>query len=254
MDETQAVGNEAPVEQTDTVESQSSEASQNTNQAPEATQGEAPAKEVEAPEVKVEDTAEEKLYAGKYKTAEDMEKAYQELNSKFTNTSQEKAELAKILNEAFSSPEPASQQRPETDDYYQEESNPADQKIEALERKTAVQSFIISHTDADPATMQKVLSEDPLVAQINGHEAKLEYAYLRSQSLSSQAAIAAAEKRGADQTQAKIAEKQVAQVESATSAEQVDEKSELKNKAMTGKPDERKSARLEYIRKHLTNI
>lgn len=252
MDDTQAVGNEAPVEQTDTVESQSSEASQNTNQAPEATQGEAPAKEADVTEVKAEDTAEERLYAGKYKTAEDMEKAYQELSSKFTNTSQEKAELTRILNEAFVSPEPT--QGSDTDSYDLEESDPATVRMEALERKSAVQSFILSHNDADPASMQKVLSEDPLVSQISGHEAKLEYAYLRSQSLSSKQAIAEAEKRGADQTQAKIAEKQVAQVESAKSAEQVDEKTELKNKAMSGNPDERKSARLEYIRKHLTNI
>lgn len=46
---------------------------------------------------------EEKLYAGKFKSPEDMEKSYQELQSKFTKTAQEKAELERL---ALSQQEP----------------------------------------------------------------------------------------------------------------------------------------------------
>lgn len=243
--DTQTPASDAP--QVDTAEVQSSEASQNTNQAPDAAQ------EVKAPEVKAEDTAEEKLYAGKYKSVEEMEKAYTELNTKFTTTAQEKAELNRILNEAFDTADVATNPAPEVNDYAGEEPA-ADPRLESLERKTAVQSFILSHNDADPASMQQVLKSDPLVNQIIGHEAKLEYAYLRSQNMSKANAIAEAEKRGADQTQAKIAEKQIAQVESAQNADQTNETRDLHTVATTGTPQERKAARLEYLKRNLANL
>lgn len=244
--ETTAPQTEEP-EATDTsTQADTSDAGTQTDEAPEAT----PAVE-EQPEVKATDTAEEKLYAGKYKTVEEMEKAYQELNSTFSKTSQEKAELSRILNEAFAAPEPSSAP-PSQDDLYQEESNPVNQEIESLKRQTAVQGFIMNHQDADASQMGKILAEDPLVKQISGHEAKLEYAYLRSQNMAQSKAIAEAEKKGAQATQAKIAEKQVAQVETAgKTAERTDEKSELQERMSTGPVEQREKARREYIKKYL---
>lgn len=210
--ETQTTGSDAPqdTQSQDTANIQPSEASTQENDTPKATQ----ATEEKQPEVKAEDTVEDKLYAGKYKTVEDMEKAYQELNSKFTNTSQEKAELARILNDAFLTPEPTPQPQ-QAENYnqeYPEESSP-NPEIEDLKRKSAVQSFIIAHPEADPVSMQKVLSEDPYIGQITGHEAKLEYAYLRSQNMAKAKAIEEAQRTASETTQAKIAEKQSAQVE-----------------------------------------
>ena len=250
QDDTQSTGTDAPAV-ADTVDTQATEANvQVSDGAPEA-----PQENKETPEVTATDTAEEKLYAGKYKTVEDMEKAYAELNSKFTNTSQEKAELAKILNEAFLAPEPA-QQAKELDEYdAPEESNPLNQEIDNLKRVQAVQNFVLLHPEAEASTMQKVLSEDPLVNQIASHEAKLEYAYLRSQNMGQSKAIAEAEKKGAQATQAKIAEKQTAQVESAQAAEKTDANTELYEKA-TGNysREDRDAARKAYIRKNLVNL
>lgn len=221
------------------------------NQAPEATQ----ANTEEATSVNATDTAEEKLYAGKYKSVEDMEKAYQELNSKFTNTSQEKAELSRILNEAFAIQEPVAQPVANVDDSYIDEPDPVNQEIETLKRNQAVTMFVMNHQDANPADMQQVLTTDPLVRQISGHEAKLEYAYLRSQSMTQQKAIAEATKTGAQAATAKLAEKQVAQVESAQqSTAQVDETADLKQRMQTGTLTEREAARREYIKKNLVNL
>lgn len=209
VDDTPAPQVQDPVVTDTSQPTEVSETSTQTNEAPEAT----PAQEEKQPEIKAEDTAEGKLYAGKYKTVEDMERAYQELNSKFTNTSQEKAELSRILNDAFMTPEPQPQVAPQ-EEFYQEESN-VNPEIEELKRKSAVQSFIIAHPDAEPETMQQILSDDPLIKQIQGHEAKLEYAYLRSQNMSKAKAIAEARETATQTTQAKVIEKQSAQVESA---------------------------------------
>jgi len=246
--DTQASGTEAPAV-ADTVTTQPSEASEVKNEAPETTQG-TEAQEAPTTEVKAEDTAGDKLYAGKYKSVEDMEKAYTELQSKFGQTTNEKAELSRILNEAFQSPAPATAQAV-TDDGYQDEANPVNQEIDSLKRVTAVQSFIMSHPEADPASMQKVLADDPLVKQISGHDAKLEYAFLRSQNMAQPRAIAEAEKKAAIQAQAKIAEKQTAQVETARVSTPVDDKGELKNRMSTGSREDRDAARREYIRKYL---
>ena len=246
-DETQTTEVEAPVS-TDTVETQASEAStQTTNEAPEAAQTQEGQSEITAT-----DTVEDKLYAGTYKTVEDMEKAYAELNSKFTNTSQEKAELSRILNEAFATP---SEQPLVQQDVYGEEPDPVNTEIENLKRVTAVQSFIMSHTDANADAMQQVLNSDPLVKQITGHEAKLEYAYLRSQNMGQQKAIAAAEQKAVERTQAKVVEKQAAQVETTRKVDTSDEGSELFNRA-TGNYSkaDRDKARMEIIRKNLVNL
>lgn len=229
----------APVDQ--------SEASTQTNEAPEATQ-----QQEETAEIKATDTAEDKLYAGKYKSPEDMEKAYKELESKFGQTTSEKAELSRILNEAFANPAPA--QAKVQEDIYSDEPDPVNQEIENLKRVTAVQSFVMNHPEADAAALQTVLSTDPYVKQISGHEAKLEYAYLRSQNMAQSKAIAEAEKKGAQATQAKIAEKQVAQVEAAQKAVPTDEEEELLVKAVGGSPADAKAARAALIRKHLVNL
>lgn len=251
-DDNQAVVDEAPAQVADKVEPQTSEADvQVTNEAPEATQ----ANTEEAQSVNTTDKVEEKLYAGTFKSPEDMEKAYQELRSKATKDSMEKAELSRILNEAFTVQEPVAQPVANVDDSYIDEPDPVNQEIETLKRNQAVTMFVMNHQDANPEAMQQVLTTDPLVKQISGHEAKLEYAYLRSQSMTQQKAIAEATKTGAQAATAKLAEKQVAQVESAQqSTAQVDETADLKQRMQTGTLTEREAARREYIKKNLVNL
>lgn len=61
--------------------------------------------EANSPEVASDQ--EEKLYAGKFKSPEDMEKSYTELQSKFTKTAQEKAEIERFLQNSQQAPEEA---------------------------------------------------------------------------------------------------------------------------------------------------
>lgn len=242
QDDTQADVVEAPVQ--DTAEAQVSEANEQVSQTPEATQDEGE----QSQEVKAEDTVEEKLYAGKYKSPEDLEKGYTELQSKFGQTTSEKAELTRILNEAFAEPQAS------TDDFA-EEPSPVDQKVEKLERKTAVATFAMSHPDANGDAINKIIAEDPLINSIQGYDARLEYAYLKSQNIASSKAIVEAEKRGAQTTHKKIAEKQVAQVESTNKQSiQTDENAELKQRMYEGPIQDREAARREYIRKNLVNL
>ena len=231
----------------DTVEQQASTASEVTSEAPEATQQEAQG--AETTEVKAEDTVEEKLFAGKYKTVEDMEKGYLNLQSKATKDNQEKAELSRILNEAFTTPT----QSVDTGESFGDEPDPVNQEIEKLKHVTAVQSFIMSHPDADAAAMQKVLAEDHMVKQISGAEAKLEYAFLKSKNMTSSQAIEEAVQKGANQATAKIAEKQAAQVETAQKAEQV-EASLIEKATGNYSYEDRAAARQELIRKHLVDL
>ncbi len=252
-DDTQATGTVAPEDTTatDTAATQPSEASVQSNEAPDAT----PVVEATS-EVKAEDTVEEKLLAGKYKTVDDLEKSYTELQSRFSKETSEKAELARILNDAFVAPENQGQaQVADTSNDYSDEPDPRDQKLEKLERQTAVSSFIMTHPDAAGDTMNKILAEDPVISQISGHEAKLEYAYLKSKNMTTQKAIEEARKQATQQTHAKIAEKQTAQVESAGTTVQTDENTELRNKA-TGNYNQadRDAARKSWIRKNLVNL
>lgn len=244
QDDTQATGAEAPTQAVDTAEQQPSEANEQVRQeAPEATQTTAEAQEATTTEVSAEDTAQEQLLAGKYKSPEDLEKAYKELESRFGRETSEKAELTKTLNDIFASDTVAVPTQPDADDYEEPELDPVRQEVDELKRKSAVQTFILSHSDADAASMQKVLTEDPLVKQITGHEAKLEYAYLKSQGLRQSQAIAQAEKKGAERTQVKMAEKEVAQVESAQKAAPADNRAELLERMRYGD----KAARAEVI-------
>lgn len=199
--------------QADTTSNQDNLADvQVTNETPEATQDQGD----ESPEVKAEDTApEERLYAGKYKTAEDMEKAYQELQSKATKDAQEKAELARILNESYSTSEqPQSQAANDDFDDYQQP-DPLVQKIEALERNQVASNFIFNHPDAAQLTDQlsEVLKSDPTAQAIPDYNARLEYAYLKSKSLAEGKTIEQAKKEAANQTTQSLAAKQAAQVE-----------------------------------------
>lgn len=251
VDETQAPVVQDPA--TDTpVQTDTSETNQlATNDAPEATQGTEAAQETATAEISATDTAQEKLYAGKYKTPEELERSYKELESKFGQTASEKAELTRILNDSFVAPEPT---RTDTvNDLDELEDNPLKKEVDKLNRVTAVQTFAISHPDADGDAMRKVLADDPLVSQISGHEAKLEYAYLRSKSITQPKVIAQAQKEAQSQAQAKIVEKQAAQVETASKATETNN-AELMTQATTAKPQDREAARLALIRKHLTNI
>lgn len=243
--DTQATGVVTPEAQAeDTVATQTSEASESSQVAPEASQS-----QEDATGVNAEDTArEDKLFAGKYKTPEDLEKAYRELQSKATKDAMEKADLTKILNEAFMPP--ATTQDTAYD--YREDDSSAD---DGVKRDIAVMKFTFAHPDANGEAMKEVLANDPMIKQINGHEAKLEYAYYRAQSMNQKKAIAEAQKQAQVQTQAKIAEKQTAQVETARKAESTDEVSELRERA-TGNYSQadRDRARKELIRKTLVNL
>lgn len=241
----QATAPEAPVETTatDKVEGQPSETNQSVSEAPEATQP-----NEETAEVKAEDKAEEKLIAGKFKSVEDLEKSYQELESRFSRETSDKAELAKLLQDTFVQPQEPTQKV----DEYMEEPDPVNQKIEKLERDGAVSKFVFAHPDADGGAVNEILSTDPMVNNINGYEAKLEYAYLKSKNMSSPKAIEEATKKATTQAQVKIAEKQTAQVESASKQVATqDERSELRARMTTGPLAGREAARREYIRKYM---
>lgn len=238
----------------DTATAQNSETSKSVeNQAPEATQGKEEQENSETEAKNAEDTAEEKLYAGKYKTAEEMERAYKELQSKYSQTSSEKAELSKTLQDSLVTP-PGDGKKQDTETTYDYQEDSSDPRIEKLERNQSIANFVFAHPDADGGSMTEVLKSDPYISNITGYEAKLEYAYLRSQNMTKNKAIEEAEKTSAEKTQSKIAEKQAAQVESSNKSEPDDESGDLMNKATQGTPDERKQARLEVIRKNLINL
>ena len=229
QDDTQVTAQQqAPTEdaqpQVDTAAEQNNLADvQVTSEAPEATQGEGD----KSQEVKATDTAsEERLYAGKYKSVEEMEKAYAELNSKATRDAQEKAELARILNESFTSPEPDAQQQPVQgyDEY--DTPDPVAQEIEKLKQQQVASTFIFTHPDADPKGLEEVFKTDPLVNSITDYNARLEYAYQKSKNIASQKAIEEARKQGATENQVKTLEKQAAQVESAAQQAQPDTSNE----------------------------
>lgn len=239
--DTQAAPAQDPAQDTSTGQDAQGEASELTTEAPEASQG-------EQTDVKAEDTAGEKLFAGKYKTAEDMEKAYKELESKFGQTTSEMAGLQRILNEAFVTPETATQTE-DTD--YNDTGVSAPAADDSTKRDVAVMKFAIAYPDADGAAMNEVLAKDPVVKSINGYDAKLKYAYAQSKLQGQNTAIAEAQKRGAQEAQAKVAEKTAAQVETARKSETTDEKSDLKERMTTGSLEQREAARWEYIRKYL---
>lgn len=245
-DETQTPGTPAPVT-TDTAGTQTSEADVQTNiDAPEAGQ------DTKETDLTATDTAGEKLYAGKYKTAEDMEKAYTELQSKATKDSQEKADLTRILNEAFATPETTTVT--DTASMVEEETTPQNTGNDQISRDMAVLKFIVGHQEADGETMKKILAEDPMIKQISGHDAKLEYAYLRSQSIAAPKAIEEAKKSAQDATQAKNAEKTAAQVETAKTSEPIGEVSLMEKATGNYSQAERDEARQALIKKHLINL
>lgn len=257
--DTQSTGAVAPSEATagvseDTATIQNSAASESSQVAPEAAQT-----QEGSSEVKAEDTAqEEKLYAGKYKTVEDLEKSYKELESSYGRSKSEYADLTKILNEAFASPESTSateaSQNQDTEYGYQDDDTAKQTQANPLERKVTVLEFSMTHQDADAEAMKEILMSDPLVNRINGDDAKLEYAYLRAKEKTSGKAIKEAERRAQEQAAVKVAEKEVAKVESASKSEPIDEDGELRTQAMTGSPSERKAARAALIRKHLVEL
>lgn len=252
-DETQTTGNDAPADEpADTADTQDSEADvQTNNETPEATPG---AEEKEAPEVKAEDTVEDKLYAGKYKSVEELEKAYTNAESKLGKETSEKAELTRILNEAFAAPEPPTG-TDTADDSYEETTTPqVNPEIEQLKVKVAIGEFTQNHPDADTQVVNDILKSDPYVASIQGADAKLEYAYLRSQNIAKPKAIAEAKKAAQEQTQAKAAEKQAAQVESAGKSEPVEEESLIEKATGNYTREERDAARRQLIKKQLVDL
>lgn len=244
--DTPVSGTEAPEVTTapDTAQPQSTEASGQANtQTPDVTPDNVPAQEAVAPETNTEDTVEEKLLAGKYKSVEDLERSYKELESKHGQTASEKAELARILTDAFSAPAPAPQASvPDTDYDADTEADPVNQELSSIKTRLAITEFLSAHQDADAQSLVEIIGSDPNVANITSPEAKLEYAYLKSQNATQAKVVAEAQKQGAVQAQAKAAEKQVAQVESARKAEPVNDKSELLARVRAGDPRARAQA------------
>lgn len=224
QDDTQTTGNVTPSAE-DTVNTQTSEANLQEVQAPDVAQ----TLEENASELIQEDTASEKLYAGKYKSPEDMEKAYNELQSKYTSTSQEKAELSRILTGAFVPPQTtnATPQMNVANEYTEyEQPDQRDVELQQLKTQSAIQSFILTHDNVDVGSLDEVLRTDPLVKDIPSASARLEYAYLRSQNMTKSQAIAEAEQQAVRQTQVKVVEKQAAQVEQVQRSQQPDQKAE----------------------------
>lgn len=254
QDDTQAPAVQDPTTDTPAPADTSTTDQLATTDAPEAAQDNAVAQETTTPDTNATDTAQEKLLAGKYKSVEDLEKSYKELESRYGKETSEKAELTRILNEAFA---PATQAQPEaaeTVETFSDEPTPINNPDDGTKRDLSVLKFTIGHPDADGAAMQKVLAEDPFISNIQGYDAKLEYAYAKSQLQSQGKAVAQATKQAQADTQAKIVEKQAAQVETAQKVTDVNDASEQLNRATTGTPKEREAARLALIRKHLTNI
>jgi hypothetical protein len=230
-DETQAPVAAEPVQTATSDVTDTSMAATQTNEAPEATQ---PVEEKQTVEVNAEETVEDKLYAGKYKTPEELEKAYINASSEASRISQERAELTRILNEAFAA-DPAIAAPAQPDDPYIPEPDPVAEKVNKMETILTVQSFIMTHADADAAAMNEILTKDPLINQINSHEAKLEYAYAKSKNMTSQKVVSEAQKQGAAQAQAKMVEKQAAQVESARQQAQPSQAEEMTQDQMRAK-------------------
>lgn len=248
--DTQAAGENQDPKNEDTLDTQQSEASKASDsqeseepkgleEAPEANQGEVEEGNPDETGVNAEDTADDTLLAGKYKTPEELERAYKELESKFGKETGEKAKLSRTLDTVLS---------PEQD------TGVGVSETEALRRDTAVLKFLVAHNDVDADSMKEILSSDPLLNQISGHEAKLEYAYLRSKELTRDQAMAQVQKQAQNETKAKVAEKEAAKVESAKKAEPVDDGTELLNKATSGSQEERQAARLALYKKHLADL
>ncbi len=198
----------APTE-VDTAPAPNNEADVQEQEAPEATQGAGDTSQ----EVNATDTADERLYAGKYKSIEDLESAYKNAESKLGSVTSEKSELSRILAEAFAD-DPAPKGQGNYDDY--EDDAAAPKADDTVNRKLSVMEFAMSNPDADGAAIMEVLKSDPYISQIGSYEAKLRYAHAISQNASKPKAVAEAKKQAQAETQVKVAAKQAAQVESAT--------------------------------------
>jgi len=164
--------------------------------------------------VNATDTVEEKLYAGKYKSIEDLESAYKNAESKLGSVTSQKAELSRILADAFAADPVAQVAEPVYNEYEEEPTAPASNDVYG--RKIAVMEFSMSHPDADGEAMMEVIKNDPAAQRIADYDAKLKYAYAMSQISAKPKAVEEAVRQAQAQTQTKIAEKQAAQVESAS--------------------------------------
>lgn len=201
------VQSEAPTV-VDTAPAPTSEADVQANETPEA----AVAQEAT---VNATDTVEEKLYAGKYKSIEDLESAYKNAESKLGSVTSQKAELSRILADAFSEPAaPVQAATPSYDEYDEEPTSNSGNEV--VNRKIAVMEFAMAYPDADGKAMLDVINNDPAAKRIGDYDAKLKYAYAMSQVTAKPKAVEEAVRQAQVQTQVKIAEKQAAQVESAS--------------------------------------
>ena len=117
-------------------------------------------------------TEEPKLYAGKFKSAEDLEKAYSELQSSFTRKSQEAAEAKKATQQQFIPEAAETEAEPEISDvntlvsksgldpeelatYYAEHGDLSDEHIEALQKASNLPAGVIRDAAAGLAARQQ---------------------------------------------------------------------------------------------------
>lgn len=255
--DTQTPAEENPQTEDTSQKQEQSEASGLAEQeAPEANQNE---EEKDSGE-KAEDTAEERLLAGKYKTTEDLEAAYKQLESKFGHKSNQVAELNSALTESLEQSQEAEVQT-ETESEEHQSTQPKVQPSASednRDRDIAVMKFVMTRgNEVSPEQTQeinKVLQSDPIVSQISTTEGKLEYAYQKSRNATNQQAMQKAQEEAQKETKAKMAEKEAAQVESGKKAEQPDGKEQLLSQAREGGPEEAKKARERLIREQLTNL
>ena len=149
---------------------------------------------------------------GKYKTKEDFEKAYRELQTLRQTELEEKAQLSQILNSAFGSLDEQPAQQDGYEEEYEDKTAPS--QLDSVNQKLAVMEFSMAYPDADGKAMTEVLTKDPVATQIQDYSARLKYAYAISKTNAQTKVVEAAQKQAQAATVAKIAEKQAAQVES----------------------------------------
>ena len=107
------------------------------------------------------------------------------------------------------------QQGTSYDDF--DEDQPSAPQVEpAVNRDIAVMKFVMANPEADGDAILKVINSDPFVKQLPSYEAKLKYAHAISRTDATPRVVEEAKKQAQAQAQVKYAEKQAAQVESAS--------------------------------------
>lgn len=162
------------------------------------------------PEVTVA-SEEDGFLGGKYKSKEDFENAYKNLQTTRQRELQEAAELRSVLQAAFATDDDTTD--PATAGYAGYDDDKADSVVA---NRLVNMEFAMAHPDADGKAILDVMKNDPVAKQIQSYEARLRYAYLASKEKAAPQQVAEAQRQAAADAKAKVVEKQAAQVEPAT--------------------------------------